>query len=524
MATSGVDRAAEAFANELARWRMDRGMSKKQLAGLMGFDPSYVSHIEGRRHRPTEDFARRAETVLAANGAIWQRFQEYEEARHGRGGTALITKDVPIPPQWLPPGTGLVVEHEEALLAYVGGEYVTTVRRALYNAGTEPVSRYLIRVAVDRYPGDPDRSNRHHRDHPLSIEELSLEASCGDAGAAEPMNWRIKQDRDAFKEIWLLFENSEGRFPLYPGERTAVTYSYRVGEEKWGSWFQRAVRLPTRRMTVRIDLPSSLDPQVWGVETSMSAEETPLRTLIERETDGDRTIFTWTTESPSLNARFRLQWRFRAIASAPPAMINGTADSYAHRLASVGVVQWPVPEQRVPTAAEMRTSALPGHPLRSKARRLDLPAEEDQARQIVSELMQALDEITRMHLFGKGVGLAAPQLGIDACAAVVWPPGRSDPIVLLNPSVVNASAQEDDQPEGCLSYFDFRGGVRRPLRIEVEHQRYDGGRVVSTFERGLARLVSHEVDHLSGRLYIDRMPGAAALTPLSEYASQPWAY
>lgn len=532
MATSGVDRAAEAFASELARWRMDRGMSKKQLAGLMGFDPSYVSHIEGRRHRPTEDFARRADAVLAAAGAIWQRFQDYEEARHGRA-TALIGRDSAVPAQWLPPGTGLVVEHEEALLSYRDGHYVTTVRRSLYNAGTDPVSRYLIRVAVDRFPGDPQRSNRHHRENPLTLDELELQAVCGDGAAYERMHWRVKQDRDAFKEIWLLFENDDGRFPLYPGERIAVTYGYRVGEEKWGAWFQRAVRLPTRRMTVRIDLPGALDPQVWGVETSMSAEETPLRTTIEKQLEGERSIFTWTTENPSLNARFRLQWRFRAVTSAPPATTGAATligdprpapGAMAPKLSAVGVVQWPLPAEREPTVDDLRRSGLAGHPLRSRARRLDLPADEDLARQIVAELMTALEEIQRLHPFTKGMGLAAPQLGVDAAAAVVRPPGRGEPFVLLNPMVINESPSSDEQPEGCLSYFDFRGRVRRPLRIEVEHQRFDGGRVVSTFERALARLVGHEVDHLVGRLYIDRMAPEAPLTPLAEYSSGPWVY
>ena len=57
-----------------------------------------------------------------------------------------------MPTQWLPPGAGLVVELEEAQLTYDDGEYELVVRRALYNAGGEPVTRYLIRVAVDRYP------------------------------------------------------------------------------------------------------------------------------------------------------------------------------------------------------------------------------------------------------------------------------------------------------------------------------------------------------------------------------------
>jgi peptide deformylase len=531
MTTSGVERAAEAFATELARWRVERGMSKKQLAGLMGFDPSYVSHVEGRRHRPTEDFARRADMVLGADGAIWQRFQDFDEARHGRTLTTLISRDAQVPQQWLPPGTGLVVEQEEAALAYLDGMYVTTVRRSLYNAGREPVSRYLIRVAVDRYPDDPGRSNQHHRDHPLTIEELALEARCGDATVAEPMRWRAKQDRDAFKEVWLLFENEDGRYPLYPGERTVITYSYQVGEEKWGNWFQRAVRLPTRRMAVRIDLPSALDPQVWGIETSMSAEEAPLRTPIEKEAASDRAIFTWTTDNPTLNARFRLQWRFRAVPSAPPALgARAISATPGERMAAIGVRQWPLPRLQ-PGAARLTAGAArldqPGAgELRAIARRLELPTEEVLARATVGRVQEALGHIARLHNFGKGVGLAAIQLGVDAAIAVVIPPHAVEPIVLLNPKIVGVSTEMDEQIEGCLSYFDLRGLVPRPLRIDVEHQRFDGGRVVSTFERGLARLVEHEVDHLDGRLYLDRMPQEADLIPLDQYAASgsPWRY
>src|ERR1700754_4879590 len=95
---SPIERAAESFAAELSRWRGERGLTKKQLATQMGFAPSYVSHVEGRRHRPTEDFARRAEAVLAAGGAIWHRFQEYDEVRHAR---ALGHRDLPVPEQWM---------------------------------------------------------------------------------------------------------------------------------------------------------------------------------------------------------------------------------------------------------------------------------------------------------------------------------------------------------------------------------------------------------------------------------------
>jgi len=76
-----LDQAVEEFAAALVRWRDMRGLTKKQLAAVMGFDPSYVSHVEARRHRPTEDFARRAESALGAGGELVRLFREFDEAR-----------------------------------------------------------------------------------------------------------------------------------------------------------------------------------------------------------------------------------------------------------------------------------------------------------------------------------------------------------------------------------------------------------------------------------------------------------
>src|SRR6185503_19104832 len=154
--------------------------------------------------------------VLQAGGAIWRRYREYDELRTTARAASRATVAPPAggaaasgadraaagSDAWLPSSTGLVVEREVARLSYVDGRYRCTVRRSLYNAGTEPVTRYLVRISVDRYPDDPARSNRHHHDHPLSLDELSLVASC----AGEPMEWRAKTDRDTLKELWLLFE------------------------------------------------------------------------------------------------------------------------------------------------------------------------------------------------------------------------------------------------------------------------------------------------------------------------------
>jgi peptide deformylase len=503
-----VDRAAAEFAAALVRWRGVRAMSKKQLAEIMNFDPSYVSHVEARRHRPTEDFARRAEAALDAGGELLHLFEEFDRAR------------VPVPRARTEVTASssrsslgvLLVEYEAASLSYVDGEYECVIRRELFNGGREAVTRYPARIAVDRYPGEPEKSNRHYRDHPLTWSELNLQARCGE----EPMNWQPKQDRDAFKEVWLLFENDEARFPLYPGERATIEYSYRVGEDKWGHWFQRAVRLPTRRLSVHLDFPASLRPVVWGMESSLTAEAGALPSPLREHRSGDRVAFDWQTDEPALGARYRLEWRFRSET---------------------------VPAQRSPREQPRRPSELMrsagilqrGAPMLERPSRwFELPEQAALAGDVVSRLLDAVARVSRLHQFQKGLGLAAPQLGIDWAAAVVCPPESTvdgvgenpEPVVLLNPRIVGESVDHDEQYEGCLSFFDVRGIVSRPLLVEVEHSTLDGERIVTTFRHATARLVAHEIDHLGGLLYPDRMPPDSRLVPVSEYADhgRPWQY
>ncbi|MFG2407101.1 multiprotein-bridging factor 1 family protein [Streptomyces brevispora] len=302
-----IEQAAEAFAAEVAYWREVRGLAKRELARRMAFDPSYVSHVESGRHKPTEDFARRAEEALNAGKAIWKRWLDFETAKARTSPMAAV----PAPRRVEQPyatGSAIVVEHDAARLDYDGRLYRLTMRRLLRNTGTEPITRYPIRISVDRYPGEPELSNAHCREHPLTWGELALSATC----RGEAMRWQTKHDRDAFKEVWLLFENEQGRFPLYPGESVWIEYAYSVGEEKWGRWFQRAVRLPTEHLGVELAFPAELDPAVWGTETSMTAEAAPLRTApVQREESGMR-VFSWSTSAPALHARYRLEWRFRA--------------------------------------------------------------------------------------------------------------------------------------------------------------------------------------------------------------------
>ena len=161
------------------------------------------------------------------------------------------------------------------------------------------------------------------------------------------------------------------------------------------------------------------------------------------------------------------------------------------------------------------------------ARSFSLPAERAEAEAIVDRLFTSMDPIGRVHSFAKGMGIAAPQLGIDRAAAVVQPAEPGAPaIVLLNPRITEHAAETDEQYEGCLCFFDVRGLVPRPLAITVETTTLDGSTVSTVYERGLARLIHHEIDHLDGLLYLSRMRDGVAPLPVEEYrqTGHSWAY
>ncbi|MEU4502629.1 peptide deformylase [Streptomyces sp. NPDC024089] len=485
----------EAFIAELKRWRDVRGLSQSALASAVGYTPSYVSKVEGGQQRPSATFAEGADKALRAGGALRRAFHELD----AQGREAPTPRS---PGAGEPHTSSLTVEHEDTSLHFDGRTYRATQRRRLYNDGSDPITRYLIRISVDRYPGSPERSNQHYREHPLTWEEINLSASID----GEEMKWRVQHDRDAFKELWLLFENDHGRYPLYPGESVWLEYSYTVGADKWGTWFQRAVRLPTQRLGVRLDFPAELDPVVWGTETTMTAAAFPFRNPIRSSTEDGRRVFSWSTDEPPLHARYRLEWTFRAQRTKEPNLTR-TADTASARMQAIGIVQEGDP---ILTAA-----ALP----------FSLPDEAEDARRVVAELHSAADRAAGVHNFGKGMGIAAPQIGINRAAAIVRTP-EGEAITLLNPRIIEESGDFDEQYEGCLSFFDVRGMVPRPMSISVEHTDIDGQQRITIFERGHARLVAHEVDHLHGLLYRSKMRPGIKPIPVSEYrgTGQTWQY
>ncbi|MFA1544641.1 peptide deformylase [Actinomadura monticuli] len=161
--------------------------------------------------------------------------------------------------------------------------------------------------------------------------------------------------------------------------------------------------------------------------------------------------------------------------------------------------------------------------LATMARPFDLPAEGAEASDVIDRLFAARQRVREHHVFGKGMGLAAPQIGIDGAAAVIAPPDAdAGP---LNPRVINASPETDEQYEGCLSFFDVRDLVPRPLRLEIAPTRLDGQSVV-VLNAALARLAGYEIDHLYRHLYTDRMREGVHPIPVEDHrgTGHAWSY
>jgi peptide deformylase len=120
----------------------------------------------------------------------------------------------------------------------------------------------------------------------------------------------------------------------------------------------------------------------------------------------------------------------------------------------------------------------------------------------------AADMVETMHA-APGIGLAAPQVGVETRLAVVDLSAGEDPeavLVLANPRLL-ASDGTGVELEGCLSIPDLSEKVTRPMRVTVEAQDLDGQVVSFDAEDWLARAICHELDHLEGVLFVDRLRG-----------------
>ena len=122
---------------------------------------------------------------------------------------------------------------------------------------------------------------------------------------------------------------------------------------------------------------------------------------------------------------------------------------------------------------------------------------------------QLVDDMVATMYAAPGVGLAAPQIGVPLRVCVIditVGKRRGDLITLINPEFVSREGMQVDD-EGCLSVPGFTASVARPARVVVKGLNRDGQPITIEGEGLLARALQHELDHLDGTLFLDRLRG-----------------
>lgn len=136
-----------------------------------------------------------------------------------------------------------------------------------------------------------------------------------------------------------------------------------------------------------------------------------------------------------------------------------------------------------------------------------LQLKSDAVTAVTPEIRQLAQDMAETMYENRGIGLAAPQVGEFIRLITVDPSGpeeRKELLVLVNPEVASCEGQIEDE-EGCLSVVNFRTKVKRSQRVVVKATDLDGNPVEIDAEDLKAVCLQHEIDHLDGVLFIDRI-------------------
>jgi peptide deformylase len=137
---------------------------------------------------------------------------------------------------------------------------------------------------------------------------------------------------------------------------------------------------------------------------------------------------------------------------------------------------------------------------------------------VTAEIKQLLEAMFETMYAARGIGLAAPQVGRTERIAVV--DVDEEPMVLINPEILESSNATEKAEEGCLSIPDIYGDVERPETVRVRAMDADG----NVFEREasglLARCLQHEIDHLHGKLFIDYLSVLKKRSVMSKWSKE----
>ena len=171
--------------------------------------------------------------------------------------------------------------------------------------------------------------------------------------------------------------------------------------------------------------------------------------------------------------------------------------------------------------ALLRVAKLGDPILRQKAKLVDLEVLKSQD----NKIQALIDNMIETMREEDGVGLAAPQVFQSLRLVVIessfnerYPEAPNIPLtVLVNPSIKYYGEEKVLGWEGCLSLKDLRGLVPRSKEITVEYFDREGNLVIIDAEGFLAVVLQHEIDHLDGKVFLDRMDDLSQLAYVEEF-------
>ena len=125
----------------------------------------------------------------------------------------------------------------------------------------------------------------------------------------------------------------------------------------------------------------------------------------------------------------------------------------------------------------------------------------DRIKELIVDMKETMNKM-------EGVGIAAVQVGILKRIIICKPNEEEKEVVLINPVIVSKSDETEEDSEGCLSVEGYKGNVIRPKSIVVKAKDENMNDIEFDAEGFFARIICHEVDHLDGILYTDKVvPG-----------------
>ena len=137
---------------------------------------------------------------------------------------------------------------------------------------------------------------------------------------------------------------------------------------------------------------------------------------------------------------------------------------------------------------------LPDPVLKQKAKRV--PTIDKSIQKLIDDMVETMQQ-------AKGVGLAAPQVGISQRVIVLQMPGE-EPMAIINPEIVKRSG-EREVSEACLSVPGYAGKIKRSISVTVKGLNRQGKPIRIKATDLMAQALEHELDHLNGTLYIDHI-------------------